>query len=171
MKEELKNYYDPIERILNLKILDLASGSGHFLVSAVEYLSNKIEEVEYILEKEYNYKSPFFDKLEKIKNEIVNYSKDYNFNIKKEQIYDENLIKRVILKRCIYGVDINELAVELTKISLWLFSFTIGAPLSFLDHHIKAGNSIIGTGMENKSLFSSDILQQAKTIFEEINEL
>jgi hypothetical protein len=63
------------------------------------------------------------------------------------------------------------LAVELTKISLWLFSFTIGAPLSFLDHHIKAGNSIIGTGMENKSLFSSDILQQAKTIFEEINEL
>jgi len=171
MKEELKNYYDPIERILNLKILDLASGSGHFLVSAVEYLSNKIEEVEYILEKEYNYKSPFFDKLEKIKNEIVNYSKHYNFNIKKEQIYDENLIKRVILKRCIYGVDINELAVELTKISLWLFSFTIGAPLSFLDHHIKAGNSIIGTGMENKSLFSSDILQQAKTIFEEINEL
>jgi type II restriction/modification system DNA methylase subunit YeeA len=171
MKEELKNYYDPIERILNLKILDLASGSGHFLVSAVEYLSNKIEEVEYILEKKYNYKSPFFDKLEKIKNEIVNYSKHYNFNIKKEQIYDENLIKRVILKRCIYGVDINELAVELTKISLWLFSFTIGAPLSFLDHHIKAGNSIIGTGMENKSLFSSDILQQAKTIFEEINEL
>jgi hypothetical protein len=171
MKEDLKNYYDPIERILNLKILDLASGSGHFLVSAVEYLSNKIEEVEYILEKKYNYKSPFFDKLEKIKNEIVNYSKHYNFNIKKEQIYDENLIKRVILKRCIYGVDINELAVELTKISLWLFSFTIGAPLSFLDHHIKTGNSIIGTGMENKSLFSSDILQQAKTIFEEINEL
>jgi hypothetical protein len=81
MKEELKDYYDPIERILNLKILDLASGSGHFLVSAVEYLSNKIEEVEYILEKEYNYKSPFFDKLEKIKNEIVNYSKHYNFNI------------------------------------------------------------------------------------------
>ncbi|MEO0224801.1 MAG: Eco57I restriction-modification methylase domain-containing protein, partial [candidate division WOR-3 bacterium] len=170
MKRELKNYYDPIRRILNLKILDLASGSGHFLVSAIDYLSNKIEEIEYILEKDYNFKSSFFDELEEIRNEIVEYSKMFNFNLKKEQIYDENLIKRVILKRCIYGVDINELAVELTKISLWLFSFTIGAPLSFLDHHIKSGNSIIGTGINVSSdLLSSNLLEQAKRMFNEIN--
>jgi len=48
-------------------------------------------------------------------------------------------------KRCIYGVDLNPMAVELAKLSLWLDSFTVGAPLSFLDHHLKVGNSLIGT--------------------------
>jgi type II restriction/modification system DNA methylase subunit YeeA len=45
-----------------------------------------------------------------------------------------NLLKRHVLKRCIYGVDLNPMAVELAKVSLWLDAFTIGAPLSFLDH-------------------------------------
>ena len=49
------------------------------------------------------------------------------------------------MKRCIYGVDLNPLAVELAKLSLWLHSFTVGAPLSFLDHHLRWGNSVIGT--------------------------
>jgi hypothetical protein len=51
------------------------------------------------------------------------------------------------MKRCIYGVDLN-VAVELAKLSLWLDSFTLGAPLSFLDHHMKSGNSLIGTNIE-----------------------
>ncbi|WP_431978672.1 Eco57I restriction-modification methylase domain-containing protein [Salinibacter sp.] len=51
------------------------------------------------------------------------------------------------MKRCIYGVDLNPMAVELAKLSLWLHSFTVGAPLSFLDHHLKAGNSLIGTSV------------------------
>jgi len=49
------------------------------------------------------------------------------------------------MKRCIYGVDLNPMAVELAKVSLWLHSFTVGAPLSFLDHHLRCGNSLIGT--------------------------
>ena len=48
------------------------------------------------------------------------------------------------LKRCIYGVDLNPLAVELAKMSLWLHSFTVGAPLSFLDHHLRCGDSLVG---------------------------
>jgi len=49
------------------------------------------------------------------------------------------------MKRCIYGVDLNLMAVELAKLSLWLHSFTMGAPLSFLDHHLRWGNSLIGS--------------------------
>ena len=49
-----------------------------------------------------------------------------------------------MLKRCIYGVDKNPLTVELAKVSLWLHSFTVGAPLSFLDHHLRCGDSLIG---------------------------
>ena len=46
----------------------------------------------------------------------------------------------MVLKRCIYGVDKNPLTVELAKVSLWLHSFTVGAPLSFLDHHLRCGD-------------------------------
>ena len=49
-----------------------------------------------------------------------------------------------MLKRCIYGVDLNPMAVELAKVSLWLDAFTLGAPLHFLDHHLRCGNSLIG---------------------------
>lgn len=52
---------------------------------------------------------------------------------------------RDVVGRCLYGVDLNPMAVELAKISLWLEAHTPGKPLTFLDHHIKCGNSIIGT--------------------------
>ena len=51
---------------------------------------------------------------------------------------------RQVVSRCIYGVDINEMAVELCKTNLWLESLEPGKPLSFLDHHIKRGNSLLG---------------------------
>ena len=50
----------------------------------------------------------------------------------------------MVLKRCIYGVDKNPLTVELAKVSLWLHSFTVGAPLSFLDHHLRCGDALLG---------------------------
>ena len=65
-----------------------------------------------------------------------------------KRLTDVNLLKRHILKRYIYGVDINPMAVELAKVSLWLDCFTLGAPLSFLDHHLRCGNSLIGVTVE-----------------------
>ena len=50
----------------------------------------------------------------------------------------------MVLKRVVHGVDKNPMAVELAKVSLWLHSFTVGAPLSFLDHHLRCGDSVIG---------------------------
>ena len=52
---------------------------------------------------------------------------------------------RDVIGRCIYGVDINEMAVELCKVSLWMEALEPGKPLSFLDHHIQCGNSLLGT--------------------------
>jgi hypothetical protein len=51
---------------------------------------------------------------------------------------------RDVIGKCIYGVDLNEMAVELCKVNLWMDSLEPGKPLSFLDHHIKCGNSLIG---------------------------
>lgn len=53
--------------------------------------------------------------------------------------------QRDVLKRCIYGVDLNPMAVELAKVSLWITTAVEDLPLNFLDHHIKCGNSLIGT--------------------------
>lgn len=49
-----------------------------------------------------------------------------------------------MIKNCIYGVDLNPLAVDLCKVALWLEAHVAGEPLGFLDHHIKCGNAIVG---------------------------
>ena len=50
-----------------------------------------------------------------------------------------------VVARCIYGVDVNSMAADLAKVSLWMEAMSPGRPLSFLDHHIKVGNSLLGT--------------------------
>lgn len=60
-------------------------------------------------------------------------------------VMDIQHAKRDIIGRCIYGVDLNPMAVELCKVSLWMEALEPGRPLSFLDHHIQCGNSLLGT--------------------------
>ena len=153
-RNELLKIKDPAESLLNLKILDPAMGSGHFLVGAVDYLADRILEIlaevsgSNYFGKE-TYQSPLLDKLESIRSRILKKAREENYAIDEAKLDDKNLIKRIILKRCIYGVDVNPLAVELAKVSLWLHTFTVGAPLSFLDHHLKCGNSLIGANLED----------------------
>ncbi|APS99269.1 hypothetical protein Bmayo_04755 (plasmid) [Borreliella mayonii] len=54
------------------------------------------------------------------------------------------MLKRMLLKKCIYGVDINPISVEITMLSLWINTFIFGTPLSFIEHHIKVGNALLG---------------------------
>ena len=61
------------------------------------------------------------------------------------QSYDEQDIRRDISKEVIYGVDLNGMAVELAKLSMWLETLAADQPLAFLDHHLKAGNSLVGS--------------------------
>ena len=56
--------------------------------------------------------------------------------------------RRLIVERCIYGVDLNPMAVELAKVSLWLATAAAGKPLSFLDAHLRCGNALIGTTID-----------------------
>ena len=145
---------DPAEAALNLKVLDPAMGSGHFLVTAVDYLSDAILElVEYAptaapwLEDAYT--SPLVERIAAIRTDILARADAANWVIDVPQLTDQAIIRRMVLKRCIYGVDKNPLTVELAKVSLWLHSFTVGAPLSFLDHHLRCGDSLIGLRVHN----------------------
>jgi type I restriction-modification system DNA methylase subunit len=61
------------------------------------------------------------------------------------QGYDEQSLRREIAKECIYGVDVNGMAVELAKLSMWLETLAADKPLAFLNHHLKRGNSLVGS--------------------------
>ena len=142
---------DPAEAVLDLKVLDPAMGSGHFLVTAVDFLSDYIAElIEYVpavpewLDGDNAYASPLLERVQNIRSEITDRANENGWRLVKSQLSDQAIIRRMVLKRCIYGVDKNALTVELAKVSLWLHSFTVGAPLSFLDHHLRCGDSLVG---------------------------
>ena len=144
---------DPAEAVLDLKILDPAMGSGHFLVTAVDHLADQIADLiefapivpDWLDSDESNaYVSPLVDRIAAIRDEILARARESHWTIDPGQLTDQAIIRRMVLKRCIYGVDKNPLAVELAKVSLWLHSFTVGAPLSFLDHHLRYGDSLLG---------------------------
>ena len=167
---------DPAEAVLDLKVLDPAMGSGHFLVSAVDFLSDYISDLlEYVPEVPDwlggDYASPLVKRITAIREDIVKRATESNWVMDESLLTDQAIIRRMVLKRCIYGVDKNPLTVELAKVSLWLHSFTVGAPLSFLDHHLRTGDSLVGIRIAEAreylrqwgGLFASSAIAAAET--------
>jgi hypothetical protein len=70
--------------------------------------------------------------------------RDFPVKVENADIYIKNWLKRVIVENCIYGVDINPLAVELAKLAMWIETMDYHLPFSFLDHKLKCGNSLVG---------------------------
>ena len=105
--------------ILNLKVCDPGVGSGHFLVGAAHRLARHLARVRAHTAGE-SEPSPL--------------------------LYQHAL--RDVIGRCLYGVDINPMAAELCRVNLWLEALEPGKPLSFLDHHIRVGNSLLGATPE-----------------------
>ena len=112
-----------VDEILSLKVLDPAAGSGHFLVGVVDYLAEEL-----ITHPD----APFMTETGSEETELAYW-------------------RRRVVESCVYGVDVNPMAVELAKLSLWLHTVAKGEPLSFLDHHIRCGNSLIGAKVTNLS--------------------
>jgi hypothetical protein len=138
---------DPASRLLDLKVCDPAMGSGHFLVSLVDWLADRVLEAMAEASAAVSfapYVSPLADRIEAIRDKILAEAKTHGWPIAESQLDDRHIVRRMVLKRVVYGVDKNPMAVELAKVALWLHSFTVGAPLSFLDHHLRCGDSIIG---------------------------
>lgn len=106
-------------QVLSLRACDPAMGSGHFLVHIAHQMTNFIL---WALTR-----TPW-------QNPAIN--------------LDSDLWRKRIVENCLYGVDINQMAVELAKLSLWLATMQLGQPLSFLDHHLKQGNSLLGASLE-----------------------
>ena len=103
---------DPRAALLALKVIDLACGSGHFLLAAARRIAAEVARL------------------------------DADSDIPEAQAYRHAL--REVVAHCIYGVDLNPLAVELCQTALWLETLEPGKPLGFLDHHVRHGNSLVG---------------------------
>ena len=158
---------DPASALLDLKICDPAMGSGHFLVSLVDFMADQViaamAEAEQELPEGWgDYISPLCERIDAIRDKILANAKTRNWTIDKGQLDDRHIIRRMVLKRCIFGVDKNSMAVELAKVALWLHTFTVGAPLSFLDHHLRCGDSLFGSwvkkGIDKATTYGTPLL-------------
>lgn len=155
------------EAFLGIKVLDPAMGSGHFLVNAVDFLTDEIirrmqtfHDAHPDIPWAWN---PIQALIERVRQDILAEMQAQGIRVEAARLNDTALLTRLVMKRCIYGVDLNPMAVELAKLSLWLHSFTVGAPLSFLDHHLRCGNSLIGTDVRTVEHSLTEIKQESKT--------
>ena len=112
----------PAEAILKLRVLDPAMGSGAFLVGACRYLAAAHETA------------------------MV---RDHQCLASDIGETDRAEFRRVIAQRCLFGVDLNPMAVQLARLSLWLSTLAADRPLTFLDHHLRVGDSLIGASLDD----------------------
>lgn len=114
------------DEILTLRIVDPAMGSGAFLVCACRYLAAAYERA----------------LLDEGRASPVDLDEDERAGI-----------RRLVAERCLAGVDVNPVAVQLARLSLWLTTLTRGKPLGFLDHRLRVGNSLVGASPGDLSRF------------------
>jgi hypothetical protein len=122
------------EALLELKICDPAMGSGAFLVQVCRWLAERVCESWLIAEKSGAFVTVHGITIPDDTQELIPVDAE-------ERLI---LAKRLISERCLYGVDINPLAVELAKLSIWLVTLSKDRPFGFLDHNLKSGDSLLG---------------------------
>ena len=126
------------KEILALNVCDMAMGSGAFLVEACRYLAERLAEAWENAEREHP--GSF----------VVTPDGDLSTGSPTERLIPTDSAERVaiamryVADRCLYGVDINPMAVEMAKLGLWLITLQRDKPFSFLDHALKCGDSLVG---------------------------
>jgi len=133
-----------MDRLLDIQVLDPSMGSGHFLVEALNRITLWATG---ILKQHIDH--PLLSEIEQDRRTVLDAQMEKGITIDESLLTADVLLKRRIMKRCIFGVDLNPMAVDLAKLSLWLDSFAIGVPLTYMDHHLKAGDSTIGSFLDD----------------------
>ena len=148
---------DPTEatrRLFDFSVVDPAMGSAHFLTAALDMMADRIEI--FLAE---------VGGLPGIAQLLSELSQDSGPIA--QQPEDGDLLRRLILKRCIYGVDLSPMAVEVANVTLWLASFVPGLALSYLGSNLKCGDALIGVaapsvvGASDSPLFTGQTVRNA----------
>ena len=127
---------DVTEQFFDFHIADISMGSGHFLVAAIDCIERRFSNWLNIKPN-----PGIIRELQFLRHTAKNQLDGYGEYMELE---DSQILRRMIAKRCIYGIDINPLTVQLAKLSIWIHTFVPGLPLSLLDHNLINGNSLIG---------------------------
>jgi hypothetical protein len=120
----------------DFRVADIAMGSAHFLVAAVDRVEKRL--LNYLKDKPLPGVRRELDSLRTAARQALGPLADVT------TIEDGQLLRRLIARRCIYGVDLNPLSVQLARLAVWIHTFVPGLPLSLLDHSLVHGNSLIG---------------------------
>jgi hypothetical protein len=152
--------------LLDLKICDMAMGSGAFLVQVSRWLAERVVETWESAERQGAAISADGEVLAKTAGQDL-------LPLDREERL--SLARRLVAERCIYGVDINPMAVELAKLSLWLVTLAKGRPFGFLDHNLRSGDSLLGiTNLDQLENFHLDPVRGEslhRTLFDPRHEI
>lgn len=132
------------EAFFDFRCVDLAMGSGHFLVAAVDRIEAGLSGFLAL-----NPIRPVTAELEKLRQAALDALGDLADGV---EIETASLLRRQVARRCVYGVDANHVSVELARLGIWIHTFVPGLPLSFLDHSLVWGNSLTGIGTLDEAL-------------------
>lgn len=132
---------DAAEAFFDFRVADIAMGSGHFLVAAVDRIEKAFRD--YLAKPNGKGAVGVRAELQRLKEAAKAQLGDMADEMTFE---DSQLLRRLIARRCIYGVDLTPLSVELARLSIWIHTFVPGLPLSVLDHNLVNGNALIGVG-------------------------
>ena len=148
------------ENFFDFKVADIAMGSGNFLLAAVDRIGSRFSI--YLSKRNLPLVSKELDHLRKSANESLDKAVSSY-----PKISDNILLRRQIARRCIYGADNNEIAVQLARIALWIHTFVPGLPLSLLERNLVHGDSIVGVA--NLSEFEDKLKKDGGENFFSIN--
>lgn len=138
------------EAFFDFRVADIAMGSGHFLVAAIDRIERRLST--YLAE---HALTDVTDELTRLRERAKEVIEQYSGRL---EVEDTLLLRRQIARRCIYGVDMNPMAVELARLSIWIHTFVPGLPLSLLDYNLVRGNSLVGiaTLIEARDVLAKD---------------
>lgn len=143
-------------RFFDFRCVDLAMGSGHFLVAAVDRIEARLSA--------FLTKNPIprvQAELDTLRSAAVNALGELAVGV---EIETASLLRRQVARRCIYGVDLNRIAAELARLGIWVHTFVPGLPLSFLDRTLVEGNALTGIGTIEEAVEALDGTDRRGTV-------
>ena len=132
------------ESFFDFRVADLAIGSAHFLTAAIDHIEAAM--------RDFLTEHPLASITDELRSLDTAARAALGDDAAADEVDPAQLLRRQIARRCIYGLDINPMAVELARLAIWITTFVPGLPMSTLDHNLVAANSLTGVGTIEEAL-------------------
>lgn len=153
---------------LGVRVVDPAMGTGTFPLSALDVITDGvIEQMQSYHDSHPDVPwrwNPLQRLFDRVRRDVI-HNLDRQGLAVDDQILDEvSIMRRILAQHCIYGVDRDPTAVDLSRIGLWLRTFVGGAPLVFFNHRLRVGQGLIGTDLDSLRALAEDCLEVGEVV-------